>query len=116
MSTRPRKPGPATPAPGKLALPELLQMKARGEKIVMVTAYDAPGARLADAAGIDLILVGDTAAMVVLGAGRSKEGEVALVEGAHRRDEADGSVARLGAQVADRSDGLHTRVASASTS
>jgi hypothetical protein len=31
-------------------------MKARGEKIVMVTAYDAPGARLADAAGIDLIL------------------------------------------------------------
>src|SRR5439155_15596922 len=37
------------------------------EKIVMVTAYDAPGARLADAAGIDLILVGDTAAMVVLG-------------------------------------------------
>ena len=67
MSTRPRKPGPATPAPGKLALPEQLQMKARGEKIVMVTAYDAPGARLADAAGIDLILVGDTAAMVVLG-------------------------------------------------
>jgi len=42
-------------------------MKRRGEKIVMVTAYDAPGARLADAAGIDLILVGDTAAMVVLG-------------------------------------------------
>ena len=55
MSTRPRKPGPATPAPGKLALPELLEMKARGEKIVMVTAYDAPGARLADAAGIDLV-------------------------------------------------------------
>ena len=67
MSTRPREPGPATPAPGKLALPELLEMKRRGEKIVMVTAYDAPGARLADAAGIDLILVGDTAAMVVLG-------------------------------------------------
>ena len=67
MSTRPRKPGPATPAPGKLALPELLEMKRRGDKIVMVTAYDAPGARLADAAGIDLILVGDTAAMVVLG-------------------------------------------------
>jgi 3-methyl-2-oxobutanoate hydroxymethyltransferase len=67
MSTRPRTPGPATPAPGKLALPELLEMKRRGDKIVMVTAYDAPGARLADAAGIDLILVGDTAAMVVLG-------------------------------------------------
>jgi 3-methyl-2-oxobutanoate hydroxymethyltransferase len=42
-------------------------MKQRGEKIVMVTAYDAPGARFADAAGIDLILVGDSAAMVVLG-------------------------------------------------
>jgi 3-methyl-2-oxobutanoate hydroxymethyltransferase len=67
MSTRPRTPGPATPAPGKLALPELKEMKRRGDKIVMVTAYDAPGARLADAAGIDLILVGDTAAMVVLG-------------------------------------------------
>lgn len=35
--------------------------------LVMVTAYDAPGARLADAAGIDLILVGDSVAMVVLG-------------------------------------------------
>jgi len=67
MSTRPQTPGPATPAPGKLALPELVELKRRGDKIVMVTAYDAPGARLADAAGIDLILVGDTAAMVVLG-------------------------------------------------
>ena len=51
----------------KLALTELAEMKRRGEKIVMVTAYDAPGARFADAAGIDIILVGDTAAMVVLG-------------------------------------------------
>jgi 3-methyl-2-oxobutanoate hydroxymethyltransferase len=51
----------------KLALTELAEMKRRGEKIVMVTAYDAPGARFADDAGIDLILVGDTAAMVVLG-------------------------------------------------
>jgi 3-methyl-2-oxobutanoate hydroxymethyltransferase len=67
MSTRPRRPAPATPAPGKLAVPELVEMKRRGDKIVMVTAYDAPGARLADAAGIDLVLVGDTAAMVVLG-------------------------------------------------
>jgi 3-methyl-2-oxobutanoate hydroxymethyltransferase len=51
----------------KLPLPELLEMKSRGEKIVMVTAYDAPGARFADEAGIDILLVGDTAAMVVLG-------------------------------------------------
>src|SRR5215210_8567377 len=52
---------------GKLPLPELAAMKKRGEKIVMVTAYDAPGARFAEDAGIDVILVGDTAAMVVLG-------------------------------------------------
>ncbi len=51
----------------KLPLPELEAMKSRGEKIVMVTAYDAPGARFAEEAGVDLILVGDTAAMVVLG-------------------------------------------------
>jgi 3-methyl-2-oxobutanoate hydroxymethyltransferase len=52
---------------GKLPLPELAEMKGRGQKIVMVTAYDAPGGRLADAAGVDVILVGDSAAMVVLG-------------------------------------------------
>jgi 3-methyl-2-oxobutanoate hydroxymethyltransferase len=56
----------AMPA-GKLPLPELLAMKQRGDKIVMVTAYDAPGARFAEDAGIDIVLVGDTAAMVVLG-------------------------------------------------
>ena len=52
---------------GKLPLPELAAMKKRGDRIVMVTAYDAPGARFAEDAGIDAILVGDTAAMVVLG-------------------------------------------------
>ena len=67
MSTRPSAPAPATPAPGKLPLPELIEMKRRHEKIVTVTAYDAPSGRLADAAGVDLILVGDTAAMVMLG-------------------------------------------------
>jgi 3-methyl-2-oxobutanoate hydroxymethyltransferase len=67
MSTRPRDPAPATPAPGKLPLPELAQMKRRGDKIVMITAYDAPAARIADEAGVELILVGDTAAMVMLG-------------------------------------------------
>ena len=35
--------------------------------LVMVTAYDAPSARVADAAGVDLVLVGDSVAMVVLG-------------------------------------------------
>ena len=52
---------------GKLPLPELAEMKRRGQKVVMVTAYDAPGGRLADAAGVDIILVGDSAAMVMLG-------------------------------------------------
>jgi 3-methyl-2-oxobutanoate hydroxymethyltransferase len=52
---------------GKLPLPELAELKRRGEKIVMVTAYDAPSARIADAAGVELILVGDSAAMVMLG-------------------------------------------------
>ena len=42
-------------------------MKRRGDKIAMVTAYDAPAALLADEAGVELILVGDTAAMVMLG-------------------------------------------------
>jgi 3-methyl-2-oxobutanoate hydroxymethyltransferase len=52
---------------GKLTLPEVAQMKQRDEKIVMVTAYDAPGARFAEDAEIDILLVGDTAGMVVLG-------------------------------------------------
>src|SRR4051812_50187028 len=42
-------------------------MKRRGDKIVMVTAYDAPSGRLADAAGVDLILVGDSSGMVMHG-------------------------------------------------
>jgi len=52
---------------GKLPLPELLDLKRRREKIVMVTAYDAPSGRLADKAGVDLILVGDSSGMVVHG-------------------------------------------------
>ena len=67
MTTRPRKGSAGTPAPGKLPLPEVAEMKRRGDRIVMITAYDAPSARIADAAGVDLILVGDSAAMVVLG-------------------------------------------------
>ena len=57
----------STPPAGKLPLPELAEMKRRGQRIVMVTAYDAPGAGFAEDAGIDIVLVGDTAAMVVLG-------------------------------------------------
>jgi 3-methyl-2-oxobutanoate hydroxymethyltransferase len=50
-----------------VTLPRLAEMKAAGEPIVMVTAYDYPSARVAEEAGVDIVLVGDTAAMVVLG-------------------------------------------------
>ena len=52
---------------GKLPLTELAEMVEREERIVMVTAYDHPSGRLADAAGMDIVLVGDSAAMTVLG-------------------------------------------------
>jgi 3-methyl-2-oxobutanoate hydroxymethyltransferase len=50
-----------------VSLPHLNEMKANGEPIVMVTAYDYPSAKVAEQAGVDIVLVGDTAAMVVLG-------------------------------------------------
>ena len=53
--------------PAKMAITELTAMKRQGTKIAMVTAYDAAGGRLAEAAGADVVLVGDSAAMVVLG-------------------------------------------------
>ena len=52
---------------GKVPLTELAEMVGREERIVMVTAYDYPSGRLADAAGMDIVLVGDSAAMTVLG-------------------------------------------------
>jgi 3-methyl-2-oxobutanoate hydroxymethyltransferase len=67
MSDNPKPPRYASWTAGKLPLPELAEIKRRGDKIVMVTAYDAPSGRLADAAGVDLILVGDSSGMVVHG-------------------------------------------------
>jgi 3-methyl-2-oxobutanoate hydroxymethyltransferase len=67
VSTRPQTPAPGTPGPGKLSLPELRELKRQGRPIVMVTAYDYPSGRLVDEAGVDLVLVGDSAAMTVLG-------------------------------------------------
>src|SRR5262249_292454 len=46
---------------------DLTGLKQQPQKITMITAYDAPSARFADAAGIDAILVGDSAAMTVFG-------------------------------------------------
>jgi 3-methyl-2-oxobutanoate hydroxymethyltransferase len=51
----------------KVTVRTLRRMKERGEKITMLTAYDYPMARAVDEAGIDVILVGDTVGMVVLG-------------------------------------------------
>ena len=50
-----------------VSLPRLAEMKDKGEPIVMVTAYDFPSATVAEAAGVDIVLVGDSAANVVLG-------------------------------------------------
>ncbi len=49
------------------AAPAIRARKGDGNPLVMVTAYDTPSARIADDAGVDIILVGDSVAMVVLG-------------------------------------------------
>lgn len=51
----------------KVTIPEIVARKGRGPKIVQVTAYDFPTARIVDRAGVDIIMVGDSAAQIVLG-------------------------------------------------
>jgi 3-methyl-2-oxobutanoate hydroxymethyltransferase len=64
---------PHTPVPHRLdepmpmTLPRLADKKRLGEPIVMVTAYDYPSAQVAQEAGVDMVLVGDSGAMTVLG-------------------------------------------------
>ena len=54
-------------SPSRIRVPDLKDKKSRGEKIAMLTAYDATMARLLDQAGVDVLLVGDSVGMVVLG-------------------------------------------------
>ena len=68
--TMPTQPGLGVPSdPGRLpmTLPLLAEKKRLGEPLVMVTAYDYPSARAAESAGVDLVLVGDSAATTILG-------------------------------------------------
>jgi 3-methyl-2-oxobutanoate hydroxymethyltransferase len=64
----------------KVTAREIIAMKARGEKIAALTAYDFPMTRLLDQAGIPLILVGDSLGMVVLGYSDTTEVTMADVE------------------------------------
>jgi 3-methyl-2-oxobutanoate hydroxymethyltransferase len=67
MSSQPALHAPVDPGRLPTTLPQLIEKKRLGEPIVMVTAYDYPSARAAEAAGVDLVLVGDSAATTVLG-------------------------------------------------
>jgi 3-methyl-2-oxobutanoate hydroxymethyltransferase len=68
MSARQRITAPAPPRKRpSVTLSTLAEKKALGEPIVMVTAYDYPSASVAEEAGVDLVLVGDSGAMTVLG-------------------------------------------------
>ena len=66
MSTQPPNKPSGSDRP-KVTLPHIAEMKRAHEPIVMVTTYDYPSAQIVDEAGVDIVLVGDTAAMVVLG-------------------------------------------------
>ncbi len=68
MSATPHTPvPPGLDGPLPMTLPRLVERKRRGEPIVMVTAYDYPSAQVAQEAGVDVVLVGDSGAMTVLG-------------------------------------------------
>ncbi len=68
MSATPHTPVPhGLDAPLPMTLPRLAECKRLGEPIVMVTAYDYPSAQVAQEAGVDVVLVGDSGAMTVLG-------------------------------------------------
>ena len=65
--TPPSSSSSSQPARKKVTVATLQAMRRRGEPIVVLTAHDFPSAHVADAAGVDLVLVGDSLAMVALG-------------------------------------------------
>jgi 3-methyl-2-oxobutanoate hydroxymethyltransferase len=67
MSAHPNIQAPADASRLPMTLPRLFEKKRLGEPIVMVTAYDYPSARAAEQAGVDLVLVGDSAGTTILG-------------------------------------------------
>ncbi len=68
MSATPRIVVPESlDAPLPMTLPRLAEKKRLGEQIVMITAYDYPSAQVAEESGVDVVLVGDSGAMTVLG-------------------------------------------------
>src|SRR5947207_9946160 len=67
MPANPTPESAPAPASKRMTAPAVVARKGGEAPLVMVTAYDAPSARTVDAAGADLILVGDSVAMVVLG-------------------------------------------------
>ena len=68
MSATPHIPVPhKLDSPMPMTLPRFADKKHLGERIVMVTAYDYPSAQVAQEAGVDVVLVGDSGAMTVLG-------------------------------------------------
>lgn len=67
MSTYPQPEGKSGASRKPVTVNALADLRHRGERIVMITAYDYPSAQVVDSAGVDMVLVGDSAAMTVLG-------------------------------------------------
>src|SRR2546426_12466454 len=63
----PGAPGASSPSTSRVTVPELRAARERGRKIVVLTAYDYPTARILDATGVDILLVGDSLGNNVLG-------------------------------------------------
>ena len=63
----PAAPGPSAPSEKRVTVPELRAARSAGRRIVMLTAYDYPTARILEAAGVDVLLVGDSLGNNVLG-------------------------------------------------